>query len=197
MAGESDEVLNKPEYWDQHYSNTEGDLPTHEWYRTSEDLANFFQENLFDAEGITAQDDPLILHLGSGDSVRGLVPAHTRVGAWLMFFFAKQAIPAEFASKGYRRQLCVNFSATVVSMMTERYKNIEGIEWRHADVRSMDTVLDKSIKVAFNKGTLDTMIHGSPWSPTAAVRENSSKYLHEVRRFPDRLHHRVLLTAGA
>lgn len=57
---------------------------------------------------------------------------------------------------------------------------MKGIEWRHADVRRMDDLPDKSIDVAFDKGTLDAMIHGSPWSPPDDVKENTSQYIREV-----------------
>jgi hypothetical protein len=65
-------------------------------------------------------------------------------------------------------------------MMTERHKDIVGIEWGRVDVRDMPSVSTGSIDVAFDKGTLDAMIYGSPWSPPDEVRENTSKYLKEV-----------------
>lgn len=37
-----------------------------------------------------------------------------------------------------------------------------------------------SVDVAFDKGTLDAMIHGSPWNPPEDVKENASKYMDEV-----------------
>lgn len=64
--------------------------------------------------------------------------------------------------------------------MTERHAQVEGIEWRLMDVRDMAGVPDKSIDVAFDKGTLDAMIHGSPWSPPQLVKENTARYLNEV-----------------
>ena len=57
---------------------------------------------------------------------------------------------------------------------------MSGIEWRKEDVRHMDSVPSESIDVAFDKGTLDAMIHGSPWSPPDDVKENTSQYLREV-----------------
>ena len=56
-----------------------------------------------------------------------------------------------------------------------------GIEWRLMDVRDMKGVDDASVDVAFDKGTLDAMIHGSPWSPPQEVRHNTSAYLRQVR----------------
>ena len=46
----------------------------------------------------------------------------------------------------------------------------------------MVDLANKSINVAFDKGTLDAMIHGSPWSPPPDVRDNTGKYLAEVHR---------------
>lgn len=67
-------------------------------------------------------------------------------------------------------------------MMTQRHQDKSGIEWRYMDVRNMVDLADKSISVAFDKGTLDAMIYGSPWSPPLDVRENTGKYLTEVHR---------------
>ena len=49
--------------------------------------------------------------------------------------------------------------------MRARHAEEKGIEWRWADVRDMKEVASDSVDVAFDKGTLDAMIHGSPWSP--------------------------------
>lgn len=59
--------------------------------------------------------------------------------------------------------------------MTEK-----GIEWKHMDIRDMVGVADKPVDFAFDKGTLDAMIHGSPWNPTETAKENTSGYLNEV-----------------
>lgn len=64
--------------------------------------------------------------------------------------------------------------------MTAKHATISGIEWRTEDVRHMESVPSESIDVAFDKGTLDAMIHGSPWSPPDDVKENTSQYLQEV-----------------
>lgn len=66
--------------------------------------------------------------------------------------------------------------------MSQRHSQIEGIVWKQVDVRDMSDISNESIDVAFDKGTLDAMIHGSPWSPPDEVRENTSKYLKEVHR---------------
>jgi hypothetical protein len=44
----------------------------------------------------------------------------------------------------------------------------------------MKAIDAKSVDVAFDKGTLDAMIHGSPWSPPDEVLENSGRYINEV-----------------
>ncbi|KAL7944077.1 S-adenosyl-L-methionine-dependent methyltransferase [Trichoderma barbatum] len=160
MAINEEQVLAYSNYWDNGYSRSNGDAPTHEWYRSFSELEPFFQENLFGLQSLKAEDNPMILHLGSGDSI----------------------IPAELAIRGYRRQLCVDFSRVVVTLMTERHSKIEGIEWKHMDVRNMADIPDKSIDVAFDKGTLDVMIHGSPWNPPSQVKEDTRKYLKEVHR---------------
>ncbi|PNP46118.1 hypothetical protein TGAM01_v200291 [Trichoderma gamsii] len=159
MTAEEDQALGRADYWDSRYSKSDGEAPTHEWFRAFSDLEPFFRKNLFGLQSFQAEDNPLILHLGSGDSV----------------------VPAELASRGYRRQLCIDFSPVVVELMTERHSKVEGIEWKHMDVRNMD-ISDKSIDVAFDKGTLDAMIHGSPWSPPSEVKDNTSKYMREVHR---------------
>ncbi|RFN53271.1 endothelin-converting enzyme 2 [Fusarium flagelliforme] len=160
MTIEEDQQLSNSEYWDSRYVTSNGDDPTHEWFRSFDHLLPFLSKNLLEQPGRTAQDNPKILHLGSGDSV----------------------VPAELAGRGYKDQLCVDFSPVVVDLMTERHKDIPGIEWQRVDVRDMPSVTTGSIDVAFDKGTLDAMIYGSPWSPPDEVKDNTSKYLKEVHR---------------
>ena len=50
-----------------------------------------------------------------------------------------------------------------------------------ADVRNMTEIAAETVDIAFDKGTLDAMIHGSPWSPPDDVVENSRQYMNEVR----------------
>ena len=63
--------------------------------------------------------------------------------------------------------------------MSERYASDFGIEWKCADVRDLPEATG-SIDVAFDKGTLDAMIFGSPWSPPEAVMVNSKKYIDQA-----------------
>ncbi|KYG13634.1 hypothetical protein FVEG_13903 [Fusarium verticillioides 7600] len=160
MTIAEDQQLGLSEYWDSRYATSNNNDPTHEWFRSFSQVLPFLQKNLLEQPGRTAQDDPRVLHLGSGDSV----------------------VPAELAERGYQKQLCVDFSPVVVEMMTERHKDIPGIQWSRVDVRDMPSIESGSIDVAFDKGTLDAMIYGSPWSPPDEVRENTSRYLKEVHR---------------
>ncbi|KAK4443005.1 S-adenosyl-L-methionine-dependent methyltransferase [Podospora aff. communis PSN243] len=155
----SDNQFSHTFYWDEHYSQSDGSVPKHEWLRPFSALESFFAANLFALAGFTPVDNPLILHLGSGDST----------------------IPVDLAARGYKRQLCVDFSPTAVKLMKDRHAE-HGIEWRLMDVRDMKNLEDGSVDVAFDKSTLDAMIHGSPWSPPQEVKDNTAAYLAEVHR---------------
>lgn len=65
--------------------------------------------------------------------------------------------------------------------MSKRNADIEGIAWKQVDVRQMDQISSDSVDVAFDKGTLDAMIHGSPWDPPDEVLDNTGRYIREVR----------------
>lgn len=60
-------------------------------------------------------------------------------------------------------------------------KNLEGLTWLCEDVRDMPIIESQSVDVAFDKGTLDAMIWGSPWDPPDEVKENTARYMKEVR----------------
>ncbi|CAK7203997.1 hypothetical protein SEUCBS139899_006748 [Sporothrix eucalyptigena] len=161
----NDEVLSHAEFWDGRYAkpegeaeNTESSVPTHEWFRTYADLEPFLQKVLFERPGCGPSDKPSLLHLGCGDSV----------------------IPAELETRGYTDQLCIDFSSTVISLMEKRYAG-RTMRWQEMDVREMG-LASNSVQVAFDKGTLDAMIHGSPWSPPDDVLDNTGRYLREVFR---------------
>lgn len=89
-----------------------------------------------------------------------------------------QTIPQELLKHGYRKQICVDFSAVIVERMAAL--KTEGLTWLNADVRNMPVIEEHSVDIAFDKGTLDAMIHGSPWDPPDDVRENSGLYMKEV-----------------
>ncbi|KAG5810165.1 hypothetical protein H9Q74_005338 [Fusarium xylarioides] len=114
MTITEDQQLGLSEYWDSHYATSNDNDPAHEWYRSFSQALQFLQKNLLEQTGRTAQDDPRILHLGSGDST----------------------VPAELAERGYQKQLCVDFSPVVVNMMTERHKEIVGIESNGVELMS-------------------------------------------------------------
>lgn len=66
MTVEEDQALSRADYWDGRYTDGHG----HEWFRTFKDLESFFYTNLVGTKEFAPQIDPLIVHLGSGDSVR-------------------------------------------------------------------------------------------------------------------------------
>ncbi|EME79980.1 uncharacterized protein MYCFIDRAFT_86729 [Pseudocercospora fijiensis CIRAD86] len=155
---EEGKALATPEFWNTRYSKSDGSTPTHEWFQTFSALKPFLDRHLLP----TTKSNPRILHLGSGDST----------------------IPFDLAKLGYANQICIDFSQVVIDLMNSRADAVtSGIEWICADVRDMsDTIASNSVDVAFDKGTLDAMIHGSPWSPPEDVVGNCGRYLDEVRR---------------
>ncbi|KAL7908230.1 hypothetical protein GGI35DRAFT_453654 [Trichoderma velutinum] len=180
MSVDEEQVLAYSNYWDSGYSKSNGEAPTHEWYRSFSELETFFQDNMFGLPRYKAETNPKILHLGSGDSVchyQSQIDYHSAINCNFL-----QVIPVELAVRGYNHQICIDFSQVVVKLMSERHSKIEGIEWKYMDVRNMADIPDKSIDIAFDKGTLDVMIYGSPWSPPGQVKEDTSKYIHEVHR---------------
>jgi EEF1A lysine methyltransferase 4 len=135
MSSEEAAALSTAEYWNERYVNKD----SHEWLRSYFALTPFFEKHLFAARPFNSR----ILHLGSGDS----------------------EIPVELAKYGYRDQLCVDFSSVIVNHMSALDAKRWGIYWMQADVRGMREIPDESVDVAFDKSTLDAMIHGSPWDP--------------------------------
>lgn len=83
-------------------------------------------------------------------------------------------------------------------------RGVEGVRWRWGDVRDLkkrregeegdvveeggvleeDGSGDGEVDVAFDKGTMDAMIWGSPWSPPEEVLENTGRYVREVSLIP-------------
>jgi hypothetical protein len=64
---EEGKALATPEYWDSRYAQSNGEDPTHEWFRSYEALEPFFKESLFATK--PAEKEPRVVHLGTGDSV--------------------------------------------------------------------------------------------------------------------------------
>jgi hypothetical protein len=91
-----------------------------------------------------------------------------------------QTIPYDLLERGYTNQTCIDFSTVVVDLMRTRHIDKPQVVWQVGDVRNMPSIASKSVDVAFDKATLDAMIHGSPWSPPADVLENTGKYIDEV-----------------
>lgn len=56
------------------------------------------------------------------------------------------------------------------------------IRWEHMDIRDMEGLADSSVHVAFDKATLDTLVHGNSWSPTEETLARTVPYLREVSR---------------
>ncbi|KAL8836219.1 MAG: hypothetical protein Q9170_002996 [Blastenia crenularia] len=158
MSDAETKRLAHPEYWDDRYAEVGSGKVVHEWFRSFNDLELFFDRYLFQVRG--PQTTPKILHLGSGDST----------------------IPQDLARKGYKNQICVDFSSVVVETMSKRDADTQGIDWKQADVRQMDIIPSECIDIAFDKGTLDAMIHGSPWDPPDDVLDNTGRYIREVSR---------------
>ncbi|KAL9092160.1 MAG: hypothetical protein Q9165_004593 [Trypethelium subeluteriae] len=153
---EDAERLSHPEVWNERYSKSDGEHPTHEWFKSFDALRPFLARNFLETR--KPDEDPRILHLGSGDST----------------------LPYDLASLGYKNQLCVDFSDVVVQYMASRHGKESGVEWKWADVRDMIGIPNDCTDVAFDKGTLDSMIFGSPWNPPDKVKEATSKYIREV-----------------
>lgn len=86
MTTEDDQVL-APDHWDRRYSETDGEVPVHEWYCSISELEPFFfRNNLFGLQSFKAEDNPRILHL----SQTGYPTADQS---------SVQVIPAEFAQR--------------------------------------------------------------------------------------------------
>jgi hypothetical protein len=92
-----------------------------------------------------------------------------------------KTVPYDLLELGYTNQICLDFSKVVVDLMKSRHSDKSQVEWKVGDVRNMVEIESHSIDVAFDKGTLDAMIYGSPWSPPDEVLDNSGRYMKEVR----------------
>lgn len=58
------------DYWDERYAEVGPEEQVHEWFRSFNDLRPFFNQHLFEMRG--PETAPVVLHLGSGDSVGSL-----------------------------------------------------------------------------------------------------------------------------
>ena len=148
MAETELKKLGSPEYWDERYKD---ENESHEWFRSFAKLQSFLREEL-----PQSSTRPVILHLGCGDST----------------------LTSELAALGYRSQISIDFSETIIAQMRSRYPNLD---WRIGDVRHLQ-IDDCSVKTAIDKGTMDAMLYGSVWDPPPEVQENVAKYVSEVAR---------------
>jgi hypothetical protein len=70
-SSEEAQALGRSEFWDERYAKSDGDKPTHEWFRAFDALEPFFEKYLFKERGVEGKGGR-VLHLGSGDSVGSL-----------------------------------------------------------------------------------------------------------------------------
>lgn len=65
---DASQALAHPDYWDKRYAaGSSTRAPTHEWFMGFDDLLPFFELQLF--RHYSPESNPMIVHLGSGDSV--------------------------------------------------------------------------------------------------------------------------------
>ncbi|KAF7330164.1 S-adenosyl-L-methionine-dependent methyltransferase [Mycena venus] len=156
----STKELSRVDYWDERYrdpdSRSSKEDGTFEWFKSYSNLEPLFEECL----PPPSPSSPRILHLGCGNS----------------------NLPIDLHTRGYKNQVCVDFSEVVIRDMGARFEDREGIEWVVADVRDMNSVEDGAFDVAIDKGTLDAMLWGSLWDPPDEVKENVRRYIDEVTR---------------
>ncbi|KAI9684943.1 MAG: hypothetical protein M1822_005592 [Bathelium mastoideum] len=152
--------LASPSFWNERYDikDSRGQSePSHEWFRNFDNLKPWLSKHLVHVR--PANQAPLILHLGCGDST----------------------IPHDLYKLGYTHQICIDFSIVVIRQMRKQYAADDGIVWQCADVRNLQESAC-SVDIAFDKGTLDAMIYGSPWNPPEEVKANTGRYMEEVAR---------------
>jgi len=179
MSSKEAQALSRSEFWDDRYAKADGEKPTHEWFRAFDALEPFFEKHVFSAREAEGKGQR-VLHLGSGDSV-GSPSAFSSQGSWIPAGLTHhQTVPYDLLERGYTNQLCIDFSTVVVDSMKLRHSDKPQVEWKVGDVRNMIEIDTNSVDIAFDKGTLDAMIYGSPWSPPEEVIENSGRYINEV-----------------
>lgn len=61
--------------------------------------------------------------------------------------------------------------------MSLKYRDIGDITWQHANIRCVDLISSESMDFAFDKGTLNAMIHGSPWDPPDEIIESTGRHI--------------------
>ncbi len=81
---------------------------------------------------------------------------------------------------GFTDQTNIDFSEVVIRGMKSKYKRLDA-QWQVMDVRQM-SFQNQAFDIAIDKGTMDSMFHGSMWDPPDDVRDNIQRYLSEVAR---------------
>lgn len=159
MTSKKLEAFPAPEHQVDRYFTASHEDQSRQYFQIFGGLEPFVKKHLIDPcpPGV----DPRILHLGAGDST----------------------VPIDLARFGYQNQVCVDFSTKVVERMWSRHVAKElGTEWKCLDARRMPDIPSRSVDIAFDKGTMDAMIYGSPWDPPDEVKQNTEKYMREVSR---------------
>ena len=67
MSEAESRQLAQPEYWDKRYAEVGPESQLHEWFKSYKELVPFLNRHLFKVR--SPETAPMILHLGSGDSV--------------------------------------------------------------------------------------------------------------------------------
>jgi ubiquinone/menaquinone biosynthesis C-methylase UbiE len=89
-------------------------------------------------------------------------------------------LTADLYSLGYHNQVSIDFSRVAIEAMKTKHQALN-LDWKVMDVRKLE-MPDASFDVATDKGTLDAMLHGSPWDPEDDVKANVKAYVDEVAR---------------
>ena len=87
-------------------------------------------------------------------------------------------MPSDLAQLDYQSQISVDFSNTVITQMQSKYPDLD---WRVDDIRHLQ-LESSSFDVGIDKGTMDSMLYGSPWDLPEEVQDNVNKYVGEVAR---------------
>jgi hypothetical protein len=177
MSLKEAQALTYSEFWDDRYTKAVGTKPTHEWFRTFDALEPFFNRHFFDRAEAKGKDQR-VLHLGSGDSVGDFL-GHSNPGTTVALT-NHQTVPYDLLERGYTNQICIDFSTVLVDCMKSRYAEKPEVQWQVGDLRDMTGIETNSVDIAFDKSTMDAMIHGSPWNPPEEVLKNTGMYIDEV-----------------
>ena len=68
--------------------------------------------------------------------------------------------PMHLYEQGFKRVVCIDVSARVVTNLTERYKEFPGIEVMECDARNLDRFADGCFDLVLDKGLVDVLYSG-------------------------------------